>query len=99
MRPRRCNIGTLGGPMKQIAKAGRNDPCPCGSGLKFKKCCEPKIAARQGRSSLLMMLLVGAAVAGAIAAGIASFNSDSSSSGMKVWSPEHGHYHDANGVA
>ena len=20
-------------------KAGRNDPCPCGSGLKFKKCC------------------------------------------------------------
>lgn len=18
---------------------GRNDPCPCGSGLKFKKCC------------------------------------------------------------
>jgi uncharacterized protein YecA (UPF0149 family) len=21
------------------ASAGRNDPCPCGSGLKFKKCC------------------------------------------------------------
>ncbi|WP_026146632.1 YchJ family protein [Zestomonas thermotolerans] len=20
-------------------KSGRNDPCPCGSGLKFKKCC------------------------------------------------------------
>jgi len=20
-------------------KAGRNDPCPCGSGKKFKKCC------------------------------------------------------------
>ncbi len=20
-------------------KAGRNDPCPCGSGQKFKKCC------------------------------------------------------------
>jgi len=19
--------------------SGRNDPCPCGSGLKFKKCC------------------------------------------------------------
>jgi tetratricopeptide (TPR) repeat protein len=25
---------TAGGP-----KAGRNDPCPCGSGKKFKKCC------------------------------------------------------------
>ncbi|MGQ9514070.1 MAG: SEC-C metal-binding domain-containing protein [Thermoproteota archaeon] len=24
-----------------ISKAGRNDPCPCGSGLKFKKCCLP----------------------------------------------------------
>jgi uncharacterized protein len=22
---------------------GRNDPCPCGSGLKFKKCCLPKM--------------------------------------------------------
>jgi SEC-C motif domain protein len=24
-------------------QVGRNDPCPCGSGLKFKKCCEPAI--------------------------------------------------------
>ncbi|WP_369523736.1 SEC-C metal-binding domain-containing protein [Novacetimonas hansenii] len=22
-------------------KVGRNDPCPCGSGLKYKKCCLP----------------------------------------------------------
>lgn len=22
------------------AKVGRNDPCPCGSGRKFKKCCQ-----------------------------------------------------------
>jgi SEC-C motif domain protein len=22
-----------------VAKIGRNDPCPCGSGLKHKKCC------------------------------------------------------------
>jgi uncharacterized protein YecA (UPF0149 family) len=21
-------------------KVGRNDSCPCGSGIKFKKCCE-----------------------------------------------------------
>lgn len=21
---------------------GRNDPCPCGSGQKFKRCCKPK---------------------------------------------------------
>jgi len=24
---------------KKEAKTGRNDPCPCGSGKKFKKCC------------------------------------------------------------
>jgi tetratricopeptide (TPR) repeat protein len=23
-------------------KTGRNDPCPCGSGKKYKKCCLPK---------------------------------------------------------
>lgn len=23
-------------------RVGRNDPCPCGSGLKFKKCCLQK---------------------------------------------------------
>jgi uncharacterized protein YecA (UPF0149 family) len=22
-------------------KPGRNDPCPCGSGIKYKKCCAP----------------------------------------------------------
>ena len=22
-----------------VAKIGRNDPCPCGSGKKFKQCC------------------------------------------------------------
>ena len=26
-------------PQPKVPKAGRNDPCPCGSGKKFKKCC------------------------------------------------------------
>jgi SEC-C motif-containing protein len=26
-------------PVKASPKAGRNDPCPCGSGQKYKKCC------------------------------------------------------------
>ena len=25
-------------------KIGRNDPCPCGSGKKYKKCCLPKVS-------------------------------------------------------
>jgi len=35
--------GTAGAPVKQLkkdeGKVGRNDPCPCGSGKKYKKCC------------------------------------------------------------
>ncbi len=27
------------GPPRQVVKVGRNDPCPCGSGKKYKKCC------------------------------------------------------------
>jgi SWIM/SEC-C metal-binding protein len=26
-------------PMEAETKVGRNDPCPCGSGKKYKKCC------------------------------------------------------------
>lgn len=26
-------------PVSSLATVGRNDPCPCGSGKKFKKCC------------------------------------------------------------
>ena len=29
-------------PYKHV---GRNDPCPCGSGKKFKKCCLPRVSA------------------------------------------------------
>ncbi|MBR5288512.1 MAG: preprotein translocase subunit SecA [Clostridia bacterium] len=31
--------GGPAGPKKVAKKAGRNDPCPCGSGKKFKNCC------------------------------------------------------------
>lgn len=29
----------LSGTVVKEKKIGRNDPCPCGSGLKYKKCC------------------------------------------------------------
>jgi len=28
--------------VREVPKIGRNDPCPCGSGKKYKKCCLPK---------------------------------------------------------
>jgi preprotein translocase subunit SecA len=46
-RRERQALARLGGPAAQAAeptkrdpdKVGRNDPCPCGSGKKYKKCC------------------------------------------------------------
>ena len=29
-------------PIKTDQDVGRNDPCPCGSGKKYKKCCGAK---------------------------------------------------------
>lgn len=75
------------------AKVGRNDLCACGSGKKFKNCCEGKSST--GRSSNVLLVVVAAAVIGGIAAGVLSFR-ESASAGPapgKVWSPEHGHFH------
>uniref|UniRef100_A0A831ZJA8 Protein translocase subunit SecA n=1 Tax=Desulfacinum infernum TaxID=35837 RepID=A0A831ZJA8_9BACT len=41
---RPISYGPAGGqrapqPVKKDKKVGRNDPCPCGSGKKYKKCC------------------------------------------------------------
>ncbi len=35
----RRNHGRQLGPVVPTEKVGRNDPCPCGSGKKYKKCC------------------------------------------------------------
>jgi len=34
-----CDHGHQQPYVRSDAKVGRNDPCPCGSGKKFKKCC------------------------------------------------------------
>ena len=38
------------GAPPELAKVGRNDPCPCGSGKKYKKCCgaRPRFIAALG---------------------------------------------------
>lgn len=74
-----------------MAKVGRNEACPCGSGRKFKQCCELKQSS--GIQSRVIMLLIAAAIVAAILAGF----SNRGSSGGGVWSAEHGHYHDASG--
>jgi hypothetical protein len=34
-------LGWRATPAAVQAAVGRNDPCPCGSGLKYKRCCRP----------------------------------------------------------
>lgn len=42
-RPAVQRLNDEGEPVPQASsKVGRNDPCPCGSGKKYKKCCYPK---------------------------------------------------------
>lgn len=75
------------------SKAGRNDACPCGSGKKYKKCCELKEA--KGRGNTTMLIIVGLLMAAGLVAGITSLTSGDSHRGQPsgVWSAEHGHYH------
>jgi hypothetical protein len=37
--------------VRAAKQVGRNDPCPCGSGLKYKKCCADKPAEREAAPS------------------------------------------------
>jgi len=77
-----------------MAKAGRNDKCPCGSGKKHKQCCgarQPKPLAGRLMMGVVVMVLIGAAYAGFTA--VTSDPSSATAAPGKVWSPEHGHYH------
>ena len=75
-----------------MSRTGRNDVCPCGSGKKFKRCC----ASRKGAlSPALLALVIAAAIVTAIVVSVS--NARTSGGSGRVWSPEHGHYHDASG--
>ena len=41
-QPKKVEVKLTGARKKGENKIGRNDPCPCGSGKKYKKCCYPK---------------------------------------------------------
>mgnify|MGYP001563921024 CR=1 FL=1 len=54
-----------------MAKTGRNDPCPCGSGQKYKRCCLPRDdAADVARAAELARETESAVISAAIGAAI-----------------------------
>jgi hypothetical protein len=80
----------------------RNSPCPCGSGLKYKRCHEADdVATRPPSSGLLPLLLLALLItagAAAVVIGIARAPAGSSASG-RVWSEEHKHWHNQGAPA
>jgi len=73
-------------------KAKRNDPCPCGSGRKYKNCHEGRAEIRSKFTATIVALVV---IAGLILAGKTFLGSDGPGEAPpgKVWSEEHGHFH------
>ena len=41
-------------------KTSRNEPCPCGSGNKYKNCCENKRFQLDGKNQYIRWLIAGA---------------------------------------
>lgn len=98
----------------RVMRIGRNEPCPCGSGKKFKVCCEGKQSTRKASLGLIVLVCTILAIA---AAGVIASIRDAKEAPVaagsggqvniprpqppgpvppgKVWSPEHGHWHDA----
>ena len=81
--------------------AQRNEPCPCGSGKKFKQCCEGKRQSSSQWLALVSVIIFAIAavwvVAGVMRRSAEPAPADDPLSG-RVWSEEHGHWHDAPGT-
>jgi len=76
-------------------KTGRNDPCPCGSGRKYKKCCMKKAAGMPLREKITIGLIALVAISVLAAVAVTTLRhgfSDTAGAGL-VWSPEHRHWH------
>lgn len=83
--------------MARDTKVGRNDRCPCGSGRKYKNCCQQK-AGRLGVASLAAVIGIVAAAVVLVVLLLNLVGGDSVSGRRcppgQVWSPQHGHCHD-----
>jgi len=77
-----------------MAAIGRNEPCPCGSGKKYKRCC----ALKSTKTSLplrIVITLVAVCLLGGLIIILTSVDDidTTAAAGARVWSEEHGHWH------
>ncbi len=76
-----------------MAAVGRNQPCPCGSGLKYKRCCLLKSQQISWKSRIAIAVISVILLIGAIVA-LSSLGEFGEGCPLgQVWSPEHGHCH------
>lgn len=78
-------------------KIGRNDPCPCGSGKKYKVCCALKEAAGKGDWTRHALWVIAAILVLGIVGFVYGVFAGERSADGRVWSAEHGHWHAADG--
>jgi hypothetical protein len=71
-------------------KVGRNDPCPCGSGRKYKQCHERKT---ETVSRIGWLAIGGIMLAAAAVFALSLIRGDAGGGARQVWDPVHGHYH------
>jgi hypothetical protein len=74
----------------QVPRVGRNDPCPCGSGKKYKQCHESQANGFTAWQKAGLVLVAAAAIGGLL---LAFTNRSDQARPAGVWSAEHGHYH------
>jgi hypothetical protein len=75
-------------------KIGRNDPCTCGSGKKYKQCCERKAIEKSNAfTKWAFVIFGGLLLIGALAMASSMVNNEGPVAPGRVWSPEHQHWH------
>ena len=74
-------------------KVGRNDPCPCGSGKKYKHCCVAAAQAGMPMRDRVLIALVGLGLAAGVVALVVNLVGYEAPP-QRVWSEEHQHWHE-----
>jgi hypothetical protein len=80
-------------------KSNRNDPCTCGSGRKYKHCCERKQEKREklrvsmGRAIVYLSIPIVLIALVAVVAATLRGPSVAEGEPQQIWSVAHGHWH------
>lgn len=71
---------------------GRNAPCPCGSGKKYKRCCALKSQQKMSVRSWLLLSAIGLMLLAGAVIGLSSLDDlDEGQAPGRVWHVDHWH--------